>query len=160
MRVLPPPPPYPDQLPSFPSSFSPNLPLFALFPLEVSRAPIPATQISFAFNFSRGIRDKCQSRSSPVLLSLHSSVPPPLHAVSLHPSCLPSQDVLSLPRIGSWHLRGSRGIKRRREDGRFSFYRSRIPSGGLRWNEKHLAARRFFKALYDLRVLMRAEFDN
>lgn len=79
--------------------------------------PIPATQISFAFNFSRGIRDKCQS---PVRLPFYSPF-----LVPSHPPCLPSEHVLSLPRIGSSHLRGSRGIKRRREDGRsFSFYRS------------------------------------
>lgn len=44
--------------------------------------PIPATQISFAFNFSRGIRDKCQS---PVRLPFYSPF-----LVPSHPPCSPS----------------------------------------------------------------------
>lgn len=66
-------------------------PLFALFSPSRCREPHPATEISFAFNFSRGIRDKCQSRPSlsffshPLFL-LSSYLPFPVPCQSL---CLP-----------------------------------------------------------------------
>lgn len=129
--------PRPGQLPSFLSSsfrqFHPSPPISALFFPSRCRKPHPATEISFAFNFSRGIRDKCQSRPLPPFPSFTVShflyaFPPVYSSRFSSPSC--SQFAFGAYSEALFPLPGDRlatplsiaaELKEDREDGCFRF---------------------------------------